>query len=158
MHDAGATVATGPILDIAAIMKILPHRYPFLLVDRVLELEPGRRVRALKNVSCNEPFFQGHWPTRPIMPGVLIVEALAQAAGIMMADIINPTERVALIVSIDDVKVRRPVVPGDQLHLEVTGLRLKSSSAYVQGVAKVGDQLVAEAKIRFVIVPADRAA
>ena len=73
-------------MDIGAIMKILPHRYPFLLVDRVLELEPGRRVLALKNVSCNEPFFQGHWPGRPIMPGVLIVEALAQAAGIMLAD------------------------------------------------------------------------
>ncbi len=145
-------------MDIGAILKILPHRYPFLLVDRVLELEPGRRVLALKNVSYNEPFFQGHWPGRPIMPGVLIVEALAQAAGIMLAEIVNPTERVALIVSIDDVKVRRPVVPGDQLHLEVIGLRYKSSSAHVRGLARVGDQLAAEAKIRFVMVEADCAA
>ena len=81
--------AGDPPLDIAAIMKILPHRYPFLLVDRVLELEPGRRVVALKNVTCNEPFFQGHWPGRPIMPGVLILEALAQAAGIMIADLVD---------------------------------------------------------------------
>jgi beta-hydroxyacyl-ACP dehydratase FabZ len=134
------------------IMKILPHRYPFLLVDRVLEHEPARRVLALKNVTCNEPFFQGHWPDRPIMPGVLIVEALAQAAGIMIADIIDPKVRAALIVAIDNVKIRRPVVPGDQLRLEVTGLRLRSSMADVHGVARVGDQVAAEAKIRFMII------
>jgi UDP-3-O-[3-hydroxymyristoyl] N-acetylglucosamine deacetylase/3-hydroxyacyl-[acyl-carrier-protein] dehydratase len=157
-RGGGEPATAGPAMDIGAILKILPHRYPFLLVDRVLELEPGRRVLALKNVSYNEPFFQGHWPGRPIMPGVLIVEALAQAAGIMLAEIVNPAERVALIVSIDDVKVRRPVVPGDQLHLEVIGLRFKSSSAHVRGLARVGDQLAAEAKIRFVMVEADRAA
>jgi beta-hydroxyacyl-ACP dehydratase FabZ len=143
-------------MDIALIRKILPHRYPFLLVDRVLEHEPGRRVLALKNVSCNEPFFQGHWPDRPIMPGVLIVEALAQAGGIMIADVVDPCDRAALIVAIDNVKIRKPVVPGDQLRLEVTGLRLKSSLADVHGVARVGDQVAAEAKIRFMIVSVPR--
>jgi UDP-3-O-[3-hydroxymyristoyl] N-acetylglucosamine deacetylase/3-hydroxyacyl-[acyl-carrier-protein] dehydratase len=155
----GATCAgLGPeaAMDIATIQKILPHRYPFLLVDRVLEHEPGRRVLALKNVSCNEPFFQGHWPERPIMPGVLIVEALAQAGGIMIADVVDPGERAALIVAIDNVKIRRPVVPGDQLCLEVTGLRIKSSLADVHGVARVGDQVAAEAKIRFMIVNVPR--
>jgi UDP-3-O-[3-hydroxymyristoyl] N-acetylglucosamine deacetylase/3-hydroxyacyl-[acyl-carrier-protein] dehydratase len=145
-------------LDINQIMKILPHRYPFLLVDRVLEHEPARRVVALKNVSCNEPFFQGHWPGRPIMPGVLILEALAQAAGIMIADSVDPQENSAMIISIDNVKIRRPVVPGDQLRLEVESLRIKNSSAQVQGVALVDEQVAAEAKIRFIIVEAPRVA
>jgi len=148
----------GAPLDVDSIMKILPHRYPFLLIDRVLELDPGRHVLALKNVSCNEPFFPGHWPGRPIMPGVLIVEAIAQAAGVMIAEWVNPDERVALIVAIDDVKIRRPVVPGDQLHLEVQGVRTKNRTADVQGVARVGDQIAAEAKIRFILVEADTAA
>jgi UDP-3-O-[3-hydroxymyristoyl] N-acetylglucosamine deacetylase/3-hydroxyacyl-[acyl-carrier-protein] dehydratase len=139
-------------MDIGVIRKILPHRFPFLLVDRVLEHEPGRRVVALKNVSYNEPFFQGHWPERPIMPGVLIVEALAQAGGIMIADIIDSKGRAALIVAMDNVKIRRPVVPGDQLSLEVTGLRLKSSLVDIHGVARVGEHVAAEAKIRFMIV------
>jgi UDP-3-O-[3-hydroxymyristoyl] N-acetylglucosamine deacetylase/3-hydroxyacyl-[acyl-carrier-protein] dehydratase len=145
-----------PAMDIGVIMRVLPHRYPFLLIDRVLEHEPSRRVLALKNVTCNEPFFQGHWPDRPIMPGVLIVEALAQAGGIMIADIIDPKNRAALIVAIDNVKIRRPVVPGDQLRLEVTGLRLKSSMVDVHGVARVGEQVAAEAKIRFMIVDTPR--
>jgi UDP-3-O-[3-hydroxymyristoyl] N-acetylglucosamine deacetylase/3-hydroxyacyl-[acyl-carrier-protein] dehydratase len=149
---AGTCAVEETAMDIGAIMRILPHRYPFLLVDRVLEHEPARRVLALKNVSCNEPFFQGHWPGRPIMPGVLIVEALAQAGGIMIADIIDPKVRAALIVAIDNVKIRRPVVPGDQLRLEVNGLRLKSSIADIHGVARVGEQVAAEAKIRFMII------
>ncbi len=148
----GTGQACETAMDIGVIRKILPHRFPFLLVDRVLEHEPGRRVLALKNVTCNEPFFQGHWPERPIMPGVLIVEALAQAGGIMIADFIDPKRRAALIVAIDNVKIRRPVVPGDQLRLEVTGLRMKSSLVDVHGVARVGDHVAAEAKIRFMIV------
>ena len=146
------------VLDIGAIMNILPHRYPFLLIDRVLEHEPGRRVLALKNVSVNEPFFQGHWPGRPIMPGVLIVEALAQAAGVLIADRVDPTEVCAMIVAIDAVKIRRPVVPGDQLLLDVTASRLKERTAHVHGVARVGDQVAAEATIKFVIVDAGQAA
>ncbi len=144
------------MLDIEGIMRLLPHRYPFLLVDRVLELEPGRRVSAIKNVSVNEPFFQGHWPGLPIMPGVLIVEAMAQAAGVLIALSVDLSGRAVLIASIDDVKLRRPVVPGDQLRLEMVGHRIKSTSATVSGRAMVGNSLAAEAKLRFVMVEADR--
>lgn len=148
----------GPVFDIRRIMQLLPHRYPFLLLDRVLAFEPGLRVHALKNVTSNEPFFQGHWPGRPIMPGVLIIEALAQAAGILIGQEIDRTQKVAMLVSLNDVKLRRPVVPGDQLHLEIEGLRLKDRSAEVLGVARVEGQVAAEAKIRFVVVDANRAA
>jgi UDP-3-O-[3-hydroxymyristoyl] N-acetylglucosamine deacetylase / 3-hydroxyacyl-[acyl-carrier-protein] dehydratase len=146
-------------LDIQAIMNLLPHRYPFLLVDRVLELEPGHRALAIKNVSVNEPFFRGHWPGQAIMPGVLIVEALAQTAGVLIAKSVEWRPGwVALIASINSVKLRRPVVPGDQLRLEVFGQKIKSNSACVTGQAKVGDTLAAEAKLRFVMVDAERAA
>ena len=146
-------------LDIQAIMKLLPHRYPFLLVDRVLEIDPGHRALAIKNVSVNEPFFQGHWPGQAIMPGVLVVEALAQAAGILIAKSVEwRPGSVALIASINGVKLRRPVVPGDQLRLEVFGQKFKSNTACVMGQAKVGDALAAEAKLRFVMVDAERAA
>ncbi|MDB5349893.1 MAG: beta-hydroxyacyl-(acyl carrier protein) dehydratase FabZ [Planctomycetota bacterium] len=137
-------------MDIGEIMKILPHRYPFLLIDRVLSLE-ATRVVALKNVSCNEPFFQGHWPSRPIMPGVLIVEALAQAGGVLISRHIDLASQVALIATIDGVKIRRPVVPGDQLHLSVETLRVKTRSAEIHGIARVGTHLAAEARIRFVL-------
>jgi UDP-3-O-[3-hydroxymyristoyl] N-acetylglucosamine deacetylase/3-hydroxyacyl-[acyl-carrier-protein] dehydratase len=144
-------------LDIHGIMSLLPHRYPFLLVDRVLELVPGRRAVAIKNVSINEPFFAGHWPGLPIMPGVLIVESLAQAAGVLVATSVERYPgQVALIASMDGVKLRRPVVAGDQLRLEVFGQRFKPNTARVTGYAKVGDALVAEAKLRFVIVDAGR--
>ena len=113
---------------------------------------PGRRVVAIKNVSVNEPFFAGHWPGLPIMPGVLIVEAIAQAAGVLIAaSVERQPGKVALIASIDGVKLRRPVVPGDQLRLEVFGHRIKPNAACVSGRAKVGDALAAEAKLRFVI-------
>jgi UDP-3-O-[3-hydroxymyristoyl] N-acetylglucosamine deacetylase/3-hydroxyacyl-[acyl-carrier-protein] dehydratase len=146
-------------IDIHGIMSLLPHRYPFLLVDRVLELVPGRRAVAIKNVSINEPFFVGHWPGLPIMPGVLIVESLAQAAGVLVASSLAPQPgKVALIASIDGVKFRRPVVAGDQLRLEVFGHRFKSSAARVTGLAKVAGATVAEAKMRFVMADADRSA
>jgi len=146
-------------LDIQGIMNLLPHRYPFLLVDRVLELVPGRRAVAIKNVSVNEPFFAGHWPGLPIMPGVLIVEAIAQAAGVLVAaSVERQAGKVALIASIDGVKLRRPVVPGDQLRLEVFGHRFKPNAACVSGRATVGDALAAEAKLKFVTVDADRSA
>jgi UDP-3-O-[3-hydroxymyristoyl] N-acetylglucosamine deacetylase/3-hydroxyacyl-[acyl-carrier-protein] dehydratase len=144
------------LLDIGAILKVLPHRYPFLLVDRVIALDPGRRIVALKNVSYNEPFFQGHWPTRPIMPGVLIVEAMAQAAGVLIAQG-AASGRQALLASLDGVKLRRPVVPGDQLRLEVDSLRSKGRVIQARSVARVGDRVVAEGRIRFVIVEADQA-
>ncbi len=144
-------------IDVAGIMSLLPHRYPFLLVDRVIELVPGRKVVGIKNVSINEPFFAGHWPGMPIMPGVLIVEALAQAAGVLIASSVPRAGRFALIASIDDVKLRRPVVPGDQLRLEVLGHRIKDKSAVVSGKAKVGDALAAQARVRFIMVDAERA-
>ena len=146
-------------LDMQAILERLPHRYPFLLVDRVLEIDPGHRALAIKNVSVNEPFFQGHWPGQAIMPGVLVVEALAQAAGVLIAKSVEwRPGSVALIASINGVKLRRPVVPGDQLRLEVFGQKFKSNTACVMGQAKVGDALAAEAKLRFVMVDAERAA
>ncbi len=149
---------TSSPFDIARIMKVLPHRYPFLLIDRVLEIDPGKRILAIKNVSANEPFFQGHWPERPVMPGVLILEALAQAAGVMIANHVDRTRKNTMIAAIDAVKLRRPVVPGDQLSLDVTCLRLKTTCARVQGIARVGDAIAAEAKIMFVMVDAERPA
>jgi UDP-3-O-[3-hydroxymyristoyl] N-acetylglucosamine deacetylase/3-hydroxyacyl-[acyl-carrier-protein] dehydratase len=139
-------------LDIQGIIDILPHRYPMLLIDRVLEIEPGGRIVAIKNVSANEPFFQGHWPGRPIMPGVLIIESMAQAGGILIAASTHRFGRVAMLASVDGVKLRRPVVPGDQLHLEITAERIKQNSASVTAVARVGEAVAAEAKIRFIMV------
>ena len=162
----GSTAPGGPprstgengVIDITGIMSLLPHRYPFLLVDRVLELDPGHRAVAIKNVSVNEPFFRGHWPGQPIMPGVLIVEALAQAAGVLIsASVPLRPGRVVLLASLDGVKLRRPVVPGDQLRLEVTSRKIKSNAASIYGVAKVGDAVAAEAQLRLVMVNADRA-
>ncbi|MBX6311626.1 MAG: UDP-3-O-[3-hydroxymyristoyl] N-acetylglucosamine deacetylase [Isosphaeraceae bacterium] len=155
---ATAPAPPAPVMDIGSLMKILPHRYPFLLVDRVLEHDPGRRVLALKNVTCNEPFFPGHWPGRPVMPGVLILEAMAQSAGVLIAELADPATHNAVITGIDAVKIRRPVVPGDQLHLDISLRRTKGRMAEVQGLARIGDQLAAEATIRFVIVEAERAA
>ncbi len=143
-------------MDLTAILGRLPHRYPFLLVDRVLELEPGRWIVAVKNVTYNEPYFQGHWPGRPIMPGVLIVEALAQAAGLMATG--GGAGKLGLIAAIDRVKLRRPVAPGDQLRLEANVLRARNRTAEVQAVARVDGRIVAEAKLRFVLVEAERAA
>jgi UDP-3-O-[3-hydroxymyristoyl] N-acetylglucosamine deacetylase/3-hydroxyacyl-[acyl-carrier-protein] dehydratase len=145
-------------MDIQGIIQVLPHRYPVLLVDRVLEVEPGRRLVAIKNVSSNEPYFQGHWPSRPIMPGVLIIESMAQAAGILIAASVRLDGRVAMLASVDDVKLRRPVVPGDQLRLEIQAQRIKQTSACVSAIARVGNAVAAEAKIRFIMADAQVAA
>ena len=142
-------------LEINDILRLLPHRYPFLLVDRIVELEPGRRVTGIKNVTYNEPFFQGHWPGRPIMPGVLILEAMAQTAGVLIAQGFS-TPRHALLASIDAVKFRRPVVPGDQLRLEVEGVRSTGRATQVRALARVGDRVAAEGRIRFVAIDVDR--
>jgi UDP-3-O-[3-hydroxymyristoyl] N-acetylglucosamine deacetylase/3-hydroxyacyl-[acyl-carrier-protein] dehydratase len=155
LRAAGLAPADPSAMEIGEILKALPHRYPFLLVDRVLELEPGRRVVALKNVSSNEPYFQGHWPGRPIMPGVLVIEAMAQAAGVLIAHRAGGA-REALLASIDGAKLRKPVVPGDQLRLEVDGLRSIGRATQVRAVATVDDRVAAEAKIRFFVVEADR--
>jgi len=135
-------------LDVRAIMEILPHRYPFLLVDRVVELEEERRIVALKNVTFNEPFFQGHFPGNPIMPGVLVVEAMAQAGAILLLHSRPESRgRIVYFAGIDKAKFRRPIVPGDQLRLQVEVLKLRSRTCLMRGEALVGGNVVAEAEI-----------
>ena len=132
------------------IIKILPHRYPFLLVDTITELEPGKRVVGIKNVSINEPFFQGHFPGNPIMPGVLVVEAMAQVGGVLARlSVPGAMEKGDSIffMSMDKVKFRKPVIPGDKLILELKPLRTGSSFWKMAGKAFVGDDLVAEAEL-----------
>jgi len=137
-------------MDIHEILKRLPHRYPILLVDRVVELVKGERIRAIKNVSINEPFFLGHFPHRPVMPGVLILEALAQAATLLAIESVGITldeKSVVYFAGIDGARFKRPVEPGDQLVLEVTLGRAKAGIYKFNARALVGDQLVAEAEL-----------
>ena len=136
-----------PAMDIQAIQKILPHRYPFLLVDRVLELENNVRGVAIKNVSMNEPFFQGHFPDMPVMPGVLIVESLAQLSGIVASDDALGGERTGFFAAINHARFRQPVVPGDQLRLEADILKRKSGVVKVSCRATVDGAPVCEAEL-----------
>jgi len=145
----------GRAMDSRAITRLMPHRFPMLLVDRVLALEPGRRATGVKNVTINEPFFQGHYPGTPIMPGVLIVEALAQMGGLLLSQTLEHTGKVAVLLSLDKVKLRKAVTPGDQLVLEVESLRATSRSAAVRARAMVGEKVAAEAEIRFMMVDQD---
>ena len=136
------------VIGIEEIMKILPHRYPFLLVDRILEVEHGKRIVGMKNVTINEPFFQGHFPGHPIMPGVLIIEAMAQVGGmLLMATVDDPETKVVYFMSLDNVKWRRPVKPGDQLRFELEVVQLRGRICKMNGVAKVDGELVAEAQM-----------
>jgi 3-hydroxyacyl-[acyl-carrier-protein] dehydratase len=138
------------VMDIHAILKKLPHRYPILLVDRVLELEKGKRIKALKNVTINEPFFEGHFPHRPVMPGVLMLEALAQAAAILSFDSLgveSDEKTVYYFAGIDGARFKRPVEPGDQLILDVTLDRAKSGIYKFKARAMVGDELAVEAEL-----------
>jgi 3-hydroxyacyl-[acyl-carrier-protein] dehydratase len=144
-----------PVLEIEEIKSILPHRYPFLLVDRVLELEPGRRAVGVKNVTANEPFFQGHFPQRAIMPGVLIIEAMAQIGGIMVLSLPEHKGKMAYLGTISEAKFRRPVVPGDTLTLETEVLRIRGNTGKVRCTARVGGEPAAEAEILFALVPPD---
>jgi len=133
-------------LDAQAIAKIMPHRYPMLLIDRILDLEPGKRVTAIKNVTFNEPYFMGHFPHHPVMPGVLIVEAMAQAGGLMLLNMIDdPQSKVVYFMGIDNARFRKPVHPGDQLRFEVDMLTFRRGMCKIAGRAFVGDDLVTEA-------------
>ena len=135
--------------DIQSILKFLPHRYPFILVDRILDLVPGETITALKNVTINEPFFQGHFPTFPIMPGVLIVEAMAQAAGVLAISSMPAEQqgKPVFFMGLDKVKFRKPVVPGDQLLLKIQILKFRKNIVKASAKAFVEDQVVAEAEI-----------
>jgi 3-hydroxyacyl-[acyl-carrier-protein] dehydratase len=138
------------MMDIHEILKQLPHRYPFLLVDRVLELEKGKRIKAIKNVTINEPFFVGHFPHRPVMPGVLMLEAMAQVAALLAFDALGtpPGEKtIYYFAGIDGARFKRPVEPGDQLVMDVSLERMKSGIFKFKGVARVDEQLACEAEL-----------
>lgn len=139
------------MMDINEIMKIIPHRYPFLLVDRIDEVVEGERVVATKNVTMNEPFFQGHFPQMPVMPGVLIIEAMAQAGAVAVLAKDEFKGKIAFLAAVDKAKFRRNVVPGDTLRLEVELLKLKKNAGVAKGVAYVGDKKAAETEITFMI-------
>lgn len=139
------------MLDINQIQDIIPHRYPFLLVDRILEVEPGVRAVGIKNVTINEPFFAGHFPGYPVMPGVLIVEALAQVGGVAMLTLEANRGKLGLFAGIDNVRFRGQVVPGDTLTLEMTFTRVKGSIAKGTAIARVGDRIVTEGELMFAI-------
>lgn len=142
-------------LEAADIMRILPHRYPFLLVDRIVELEPGVRAVGIKQVTANEPQFTGHFPDRPIMPGVLMVEALAQAAGVVVYSLPEYRGKLGLFAGIDDCRFKRMVVPGDTLRLEVTVEKLRGMFGRVRGVASVDGEVAVEATLS-IIIPRDQ--
>ena len=143
------------MLDIQRILEVLPHRYPILLVDRILELTPGKRVVGLKNVTINEPFFQGHFPGHPIMPGVLIIEAMAQVGGMLLMSYFegqNVEDKVVYFMSLDNVKFRRPVVPGDQIRFELEMVQFRGKTCKMKGVGFVDGQIVAEADMMASVV------
>jgi UDP-3-O-[3-hydroxymyristoyl] N-acetylglucosamine deacetylase/3-hydroxyacyl-[acyl-carrier-protein] dehydratase len=146
----------GTVFDVNAIQKILPHRYPFLLVDKIVDFRLDEKVVGVKNVTLNEPFFQGHFPGQPVMPGVLIIEALAQAGGVLMLNgLENPGNKLVYFMSINNVKFRRPVVPGDQLVLDVQMVSRRSKVIQVRGQAYVDGNLVAEGDFTAAIVDRD---
>ncbi|HEV2883638.1 MAG TPA: 3-hydroxyacyl-ACP dehydratase FabZ [Pyrinomonadaceae bacterium] len=155
-RPASSHVIMETVLDSQAIQELLPHRYPFLLVDRIIELVPRERIVGVKQVSINEPFFQGHFPGAAVMPGVLVVEALAQVGAVLaLREIEDRDKKLVLFTGIREARFRRPVVPGDTLTLEVTAIRIGSRVQRMRGEAKVEGQLVADADIMSVI--ADRA-
>jgi UDP-3-O-[3-hydroxymyristoyl] N-acetylglucosamine deacetylase/3-hydroxyacyl-[acyl-carrier-protein] dehydratase len=155
MSTRQALVHRDAEMDIRRIQRILPHRYPMLLVDRVLEIDGDQKAVGIKNVTFNDIFFQGHYPGTPIMPGVLIVEAMAQLGGLLLSQKLEHTGKLAVLLSMDKVKMRQPVVPGDQLLLEAIAVRVKSRTGHVRCKAFVGDKLACEADIKFMLVDAE---
>jgi 3-hydroxyacyl-[acyl-carrier-protein] dehydratase len=152
-----ALAAAKTTLDINEIQRILPHRYPFLLIDRVLDLERKQRIVALKNVSINEPFFAGHFPNMPIMPGVLIVEAIAQAGGaLLLTEVEDREDKLMVFTGIERARFRRPVMPGDQLRIEVEVKAWRGTAVRMEGKAFVGEKRVAEATVTCQLVPRSR--
>ncbi|MBL8878681.1 MAG: UDP-3-O-[3-hydroxymyristoyl] N-acetylglucosamine deacetylase [Phycisphaerales bacterium] len=154
-QEFAARLVSSPKYDIRAVQRVLPHRFPMLMVDRVIQIEGDRRATGVKNVTINEPYFQGHYPRHPIMPGVLIIESMAQLGGILVSQKLEHTGKVAILLSLERVKFRRPVHPGDQLVLKAESVNVKSQSAQVRCEAYVGSELAAEASIRFMMVDAD---
>lgn len=144
------------MLDINDIKQILPHRYPFLLVDRILEIEPGKRIVGLKNVTANEAYFNGHFPSYPVMPGVLIIEALAQTGAVAVLNMEEYRGKLVLFAGIDKVRFRRQVVPGDQLRLEVEVTKLRGRVGKCQARAYVDEDLAVEGELMFAIADADK--
>ncbi|MCA9311898.1 MAG: UDP-3-O-[3-hydroxymyristoyl] N-acetylglucosamine deacetylase [Phycisphaerales bacterium] len=155
-QNRAAAKAVAPAMDIRSIMRLLPHRYPMILVDRVIEIEEDARAVGVKNVTINEPFFQGHYPGTPIMPGVLIVEAMCQLAGLMLSHKLERTGKIAVLLSLDGVKMRKAVTPGDQLILESEAIRASARFGDVQCRAFVAGDLVAEARVKFMMVDAEQ--
>jgi 3-hydroxyacyl-[acyl-carrier-protein] dehydratase len=151
---APETPAAKQTMDITEIISILPHRYPFLLIDRVVEIERKQRIVAIKNVSFNEPQFQGHFPDYPIMPGVLMVEAIAQAGGaLLLTEIPDRESKLMVFTGIDSAKFRKPVVPGDQLRIEVKVLNWRTNAVRMQGIATVDGKVACEAIVMCALVP-----
>ncbi len=154
-REHSGSSAGEPVMDIRKIMRLLPHRYPFLMIDRIISIEGDSKAVGIKNVSINEPYFSGHYPNLPIMPGVMIVEAMAQLSGILLSRRLEHTGKVAVLLSMDKVKMRRPVRPGDQLLIEAEALHARSRTGHCRCLAKVGQEIAAEAEIKFMLVDSE---
>ena len=139
------------VMDVKKILDILPHRYPFLLIDRIIEIEPNKRIVGIKNVSINEPFFVGHFPGEPVMPGVLLIEAMAQAGAVLILSEPKNQGKIVFLAGVDNARFRRPVVPGDQIKIQVDVLSQRNIFGKAAGKVTVNDVLAAEAQISFVI-------